>query len=259
MLLPLNDHDRDKGLSTIPSRRDDESAKEPTEQAVAEILAEIEAERSDWDAYVRELRAYMEITKKLCNGADLSDDEAMTALRRGYLETDTWLDGKKPPPPQWKRVPVRPAQCCLIFDDCLGHTQMMGSPSVMKLAIMNRHLCGLEEPFKYKGNVRTAIGCSVLYATQVFKATQGGPAKPLRANNTHATVFRIRDPNTLDDVATEIGSFVGRCRFMQAYKVATSVEHGSLTVTFKPQRPDLQFRRGLGELIVIPDKEEELI
>ena len=115
-------------------------------------------------------------------------------------------------------------------------------------------MCSLEEPFKHKGNVRTAIGCSVLYATQVFKATQGGPAKPLRANNTHATVFRIRDPSTFDDVATDMGSFVGRARFVQAYKLATAVDHDSLTTTFKPQRPEFQFRRGLGELIIIPDK-----
>ena len=238
---------------------DDESAKQPTEQAVAEIMEELETERDEWDAYVREMRTYKDVTKKICDGSELTDDEAVDALRRGYLEPETWLNGG-PPPPQWKRSQIRPAQCCLIFDDCLGHTQMMGSPSVMKLAIMNRHLGGLEEPFKFKGNIRTAIGCSVLYATQVFKATQGGPAKPLRANNTHATIFRVRDPGTFDDVATEMGSFVGKSRFVQAYKLATSVDHGSLTVTFKPQRPELQFRRGLGELIVIQDKEafEEL-
>ena len=146
------------------------------------------------------------------------------------------------------------------MDDIVGTSGVGQAAITMRLAIANRHVGGLAEVWKGKHGSRSAIGASIIYTSQVFKTAIGGVARPLRANCTHQTVFRIRDPNSFSDVAQEIGSFVGRERFVRAYLLAIEAEHGSLTVTFKPPKPDLQFRRGLGELIIIPKKEtyEEL-
>lgn len=239
---------------------DDEDAFYPTDEALKAIMDQINGERDAWNDYVKELRFYDEVCDKLANFVDMDDDTTVKAMRLGYLEPGSWLNGNKPPPPQWKRDIVRPAQTLVILDDIIGTSGVGQAAITMRLAIANRHVGGLAEVWRGKTGSRSAIGASIIYTSQVYKTNIGGIARPLRANCTHQTIFRIRDPASFQDVAQEIGSFVGRERFVKAYLLAIEAEHGSLTVTFKPPKPELQFRRGLGELILIPKKEtfEEL-
>lgn len=239
---------------------DEENAKRPTNRSIAEVLESIQQEKLDWDAYVVEMRAYKELLQKLKTDTPLTDEEAMHAYEKNLLDPSTWSNGA-PVPPKWKRDIIRPAQCCLLFDDIIGSADgVMSSRAAVQIGTLNRHIAGLAEPFKGKYGTRTAIGCSIIYGSQVFKTNAGGVARPLRANNTHATIFKIRDPKSFEDIAVEVGSFVGKARFVEAYKKAVSEEYGCLTVTFRPQRDDLEFRLGLSQLIIIPKKElfEEL-
>ena len=79
----------------------------------------------------------------------------------------------------------------------------------------------------------------------------GGPARTMRENLTHATVFENRQPRQLGAIVEELGSSVDESRFLKAYSTAIKEPHGSVTLDFSPPRPELQFRLGLSKAIVV--------
>ena len=234
----------------------EEDTREPTDTALVEVIGEIEQEARDWDEFTRRLNEHKRVVSKMRNGSEPSDEELIVAMRNGWLEPAAWLNGNKPEPPEWKHhrpgFEDRTAQSLLIMDDCLAQPQMLASPTLVRLAALNRHLAGLEEPFVSKsGNVRTSCALSVIFLSQTYKMSVGGPGRVLRENLTHAAVFENKHPAQLKAIAEELGTAVDVKRFMRAYALATKDKYGSVLVDFKPTRPELQFRKGLSEAIVV--------
>ena len=236
----------------------EEDVREPSDTALLGIIDEVEQEARDWDEHVRKLKEYNSVIAKLRSNTQPSDEELAVALQSGWLEPEAWLGKKKPDPPEWKRhkpgVEDRPAQSLLIMDDCLAQPQMLASPTLVRLAALNRHLAGLEEPFVSKsGNVRTSCALSVIFLSQTYKMAVGGPGRVLRENLTHCVVFENKHPAQLKSIAEEIGTAVDMKRFLKAYNLATKDKYGSVLVDFRPPRSELRFRKGLSEAIILPD------
>ena len=226
---------------------------------VEHVIEKCEEEARKWDDYQRELKAYHEIVRKMQSNTELSEDELMVAMAQGLLNAEDWLAKRVPPPPVWERhvenEEDRPAQMCLVIDDCLGQNALLNSTGLMRLACLNRHVAPFEEPWTSKrtGKTRSAIGLSLVYLTQTYRCQGPGPSRTLRENLTCASVWRNRQPKMLQSIVEELGSIVGQRRFALAYNEAVKEPHGCVTVEFKPNNPDLQFRRGLKEAIIVPE------
>lgn len=226
---------------------------EPDEEdAVGMIVNEVEREGEEWDDFVRQKRAFEDLKGKLRTNAQMTDEELITSLRLGLLDPSKWLEASGPKGPEWKREIERPAQALLILDDCLGSPKMMQSAQLSRIATLNRHIAPLEEAFVDKGgNVRTAVGLSVVFLSQTYKSKTGGPARLMRENLTHATIYETKQPKMLGAIVEELGSSVDESRFLKAYSTAIKEPYGSVTLDFKPPRPELQFRLGLSKAIVV--------
>jgi len=231
-------------------------ARPPSDTALGDVILEVEIERDLWELHQEAMKEYKKIVNALKNDVALSEEELMVAFRNGWLDANEWVNRAPPAPPVWHHhregYEDRPAQCLLIIDDCLGQPQMLASNNLIRLATLNRHIAPLKEPFVSKnGNIRTSIALSVIFLSQSYRMNLG-PSRVLRENLTAAVVFRNKQPKQMQAITEELGSAVEAERFLDAYDIATKEQYGSVLVDFNPLRPELQFRKGLTEIIDIP-------
>ena len=216
---------------------DESDVYEPTKDSISKVIASVEADRDDWELYLKKVKDYkkfkLEINDKKIH---ISDDDVITYMEHGFF------DKKKP---EWKYKTIEPPKSLLIMDDVLGSPAILQSSGLTRIATLNRHMAPLEE----NHSNRSACGLAVIILCQSYKM-QSGISRVLRENVSLLTLFKNKQPKQIEAIKEELANVVDIDCFDEAYETSTAEKHGSLTIDFAPKTPCKTFRKNLNEFII---------
>jgi hypothetical protein len=210
------------------------------------VIAKIEQERDDLEEYWEKLARYKKLSKQLNEGWMLND-----------LEDDDLLDLYNPltnnfekPKHRWNgRVPM----IAILFDDVVGSMLFTkGIRRLNKLTIYHRHIA----PFAEKGG---AIGTSLYFLIQSYKAQAGGISKCIRNNTTSLVLFKSKNETELKDIQQECSGEISEETFYKMYEYATSKPYGFIFIDFHPKEEKYRFRSYWDELLIEDEIDEKII
>jgi hypothetical protein len=217
----------------------EEDVFEPTKDSISKVIERVEAERDEWELYLKKMKDYKKFKSEIHNKKIyISDDDIITYMDHGFFENSN----KKP---EWKYKTIEPSKSLLILDDVLGSQAILQSSGLTKIATLNRHLAPLQE--SHSG--RSACGLAVMILSQTYKS-QNGIGRVLRENVSLLTLFKNKQEKQLNAIKEELANVVDIDCFDEAYENATAEKHGSLTIDFTPKTPCKTFRKNLNEYIV---------
>ena len=224
----------------------EEDVFEPTKDSIQKVIEIVEAERDEFEDYLRKEKLYKEFIQILKSKREFSDGEIMKFEELGFLDDE--FDR-----PKWKYGDnnVRPPQSLLILDDVLSSPALLQSSGITRVSSLNRHVSPLQEP--HSG--RSACGLAVILISQTYTMPQG-VSRTLRENITHLLLFKNKQEKQMSKIREELGSAVDEDKFMTAYNMATKEKYGNLLVDFNPRCPTMTFRKNLNELLIFEDDKE---
>ena len=199
-----------------------------------EIKEKIERERDDLEKYWEDKKKYKEFLKLLNDDHfRIPDDMLISFYKNGEF---------MPPTHKWGgRMPCM----AILFDDCMGSLLFTkGIRKLNKLVIYHRHIGQLQ-----KGG---ALGCSLYFLCQSYKAQSGGISKCIRGNTTSLAIGRTKSEKELEDIAEECGAEVSRDNFLKIHTEATKeTKWDFLFIDFhkKDNHPSM-FRKNLDTFII---------
>ena len=203
--------------------------------ALDAIKGAIEKEAEDLDRYHEEMKRYSKLMKLIHSQSPLFrlPDEDLAMFYRG--------GDFKPPEHKWNgRKPC----CCLLIDDALGSgIYTKGIKKLNNMTILHRHI----------GQLKTggAIGLSLFFLLQSYKAQAGGISRPIRHQATSLIVFSLKDQKQLAEIAEECSGEISPETFLKVYEKAIQGKHDFLFVDLHPKSNHPSgFRRNLDEFIV---------
>ena len=230
---------------------DDEDVFFPSGDSIDRVIEAIEKERDDWEDFMLEKKLYnyfLEQSKDKEAIDNIPDYDLDVYVDAGFINDEGELI--EAVEPKWKYPIERPAQCCLVCDDIIGSPALRNSAGLTKLAVMNRHLAPLSEPFKN----RASIGCSCIFLSQCYTGggggSQGGIPKGLRLNATHLIFFKNKSEDVMKQIIKELGGVVDEEEFLSAYETAVVEKHDNLLLDLNPKCPKKRYRKNLNEFIV---------
>lgn len=210
------------------------------------VILAVEKERDDLEEYWLKLKTWNKLNKQIDEGYgnDLEDDDLLD------LFNPITRDFEKPKHKWGGRIPM----ICILFDDVVGSMLFTkGIRRLNKLTIYHRHIA----PFTEIGG---AVGCSLYFLIQSYKAQAGGISKCIRNNTTSLALFRSKNERELKDVQEECSGEIAEELFYKLYNYATAGEHDFLFCDMHPKEEKYRFRRNWEELLVpseIELKEED--
>jgi len=224
----------------------EEDVFEPTKDSIQKVIEMVEAERDEFEDYLRKEKLYKEFIQILKSKREFSDGEIMKFEELGFLDDE--FDR-----PKWKYGDknIRPPQSLLILDDILSSPAILQSSGLTRVATLNRHIAPLQEP--HSG--RSACGLAVIIISQTYSMNQG-ISRSLRENLTHLLIFKNKQEKQLTKIREELGGSVEENKFMTAYNMATKERYGNLLVDFNPRCPTMTFRKNLNELLIFEEDKE---
>ena len=229
---------------------DEENVFEPTKSSIQEVIAKVEQDRDEYEAFMERKKEYIEFIKCLKKGTTFTDEELLKYIDMGFFEDNLLV-------PKWKYAKEQPPRSLLILDDVLSSPALLQSSGLTKVATLNRHIAPLKEEFTNPdGTKRSACGLAVIIISQTYSMSQG-VSRCLRENLTHLMIFKNKQEKQLSKIREELGSAVDEDKFMKAYEYATKERYGNLLVDFKPNCPTKTFRKNLNELIIFSDDKAE--
>ena len=237
---------------------DDDDVLYPTRDSIDQIIEKVEGERDEWDNYMMQKNLYKEFLKKTKNRPSIQSmniRELNMFIDAGFLnEEGEMVDFE---PPKWKREIERPCQSCLICDDVLGTPALNNAPGLTTLAIRNRHIAPMNEPFKQ----RSALGISCIFLSQTYIGGGGGGTgglpRGLRENSTHLIFFKNKSEHVMKKIMDELAGAVEPAELEEAFQIAIQEKHDNLMIDLFPKCPTKQYRRNLTDFIVFPQAEAE--
>ena len=199
-----------------------------------QIKEKIEQERDDLEKYEEDKKKYKQFLNLLNDDRVAIPDELLLSF---------YQDGQfQPPTHKWGGR--RPC-IAVLFDDCLGSGIFTkGIRKLNAFTIYHRHIA----QFQQGG----ALGCSLYFLVQSYKAQAGGLSKTIRGNTTSLAVGRTKSKKELEEIAGEIGNEVSIEEFMNIHKKATEGgKYDFLFIDFhrKDNHPSA-FRRNLDTFII---------
>ena len=206
---------------------------------IDKIKEAIEKERDDLEKYEEDKKKYKELMKILSDdsrtgiGGRISDELLMEFYKNGNFE---------PPVHKWNgRMPCM----AVLFDDCMGSQLFTkGIRKLNALVIYHRHLGQMK-----KGG---ALGCSLYFLCQSYKAQSGGISKCIRGNTTSLAIGRTKSEKELEDISEECGAEVPKDIFFKIHTQATKdSKFDFLLIDFhkKDHHPSM-FRKNLDTFII---------
>ena len=230
----------------------------PSHDSVDKVIEQLELEAQDWDDYILEKELYdkfIEQTKNSESLSAISDYDLQLYQDAGFINNEGDLSEFEPP--KWKYEMERPAQTICIFDDILGSPALANSKGLTKMAIMNRHIAPLSQPYKN----RSAVGCACIFLTQQYSGggggSHGGVPKGLRLNATHLIFFENKSSDVMKKILEELNGAIDEEEFIMAYNYAIKEKHDNLMVDLHPKCPKKRYRRNLSQFIIYPSQEAE--
>lgn len=217
---------------------DEDMYEEPSKEALDDILEKIEAEAVEYEEYHESVKLWHKFQKFLKTGKVMPTDEEMMLF---------W-DGENFAPPKHKWGGRRPTLGILI-DDCQGSDLFKPKSKLQNLIIRHRH----------KGQLKKmggALGVSVFFCVQSYKAAGGGLPKSCRGQCTSMLVFRTKDCNELNDIAEECSGEVSQETFMKVYEHAVDEPHSFLFIDFHKKETHPSMFRKRFDTFLIPEEIE---
>jgi hypothetical protein len=196
----------------------------------------IKDEAEDLERYEAELERYNKLMKNIKNG-NYMDEEAMALFfspeNQEFTKPVHRFNGRKP-------------FIAILIDDCLGSMLYSKPRKINGLATYSRHLGQLKEG--------GAIGASLFFAIQSFKAQTGGLSRVIRNQATNIILFKTKDEGELKDVAESVAGEVSNDVFNKVYNqaIGDGNDHEFLFIDLhkKDNHPSM-FRKRLDEFILI--------
>ena len=180
------------------------------------IKHEIDKERDDYERYHSELKRYNSLKRELKQHSAIGDDALL----------EFWCNGDfQPPKHRWGgRKPV----LGVIFDDCIGsQLYTKGIRKLNQLTIFHRHLGQLSEG--------GAIGCSLFFLLQSYRAGHSGISKTIRNNATLLAIGKTKSQKELDEISEECSAEVDKETFLKLFEQATKEPHSFLLIDLHPK------------------------
>ena len=192
----------------------------------------VKGEAEDLERYKEELKRYNKLMKDLKEGKYMDDDLLLQFFSdEGHFmkPTHRW-NGEKP------RIAV-------IFDDMLG-SGIYSRP---------RKLNGLSTYSRHVGQMKDggAIGVSLFFMIQSYKAQTGGLNRVIRNQCTSLIIFKTKDKKEMEDIAESCCGEVDDTTFYKVYDTAIREPYDFLFIDFhkKKEHPSC-FRRKFDEFIL---------
>lgn len=191
------------------------------------------AERDEFEEYMRKKKKYDLMMQKIHDGEALMDEEydrfitlhfdyASNTFRPPEAKHECWKEGK-------------PASLFLVLDDCLS-TRLFSSRKLVNLFARHRHKFPLSDG-------SGALGLSIMTLIQSFKSQSGGLPPAIRKNCTHMCIFKCRDDKELKSVAESFAGEFDTEKFIKLHKYATEEQHSFLFIDTSPKPNHSHFRK----------------
>ena len=169
-------------------------------KTIDKIKEIIKNEADELERYREELKRFNEFMKKLKSGEFIADDDLLRFFENdSFIKPTHRFNGNKP-------------KIAVFFDDCLGSMIYSKPRKLNALSTYSRHLGQLNEG--------GAIGCSLFFAIQSYKAKVGGLTPTIKNQATNMLLFKTKDEKELNDVAESVGGEVDRDTFLKVYDFA---------------------------------------
>jgi len=190
--------------------------------AIDKIKAKIDEERDLYEKYLDDMKKYNEFKKQLNSDNPIfriPDEVLLMFYQNGEFQK-----------PQHKWGGRRP-HLAILMDDVIGFLNFTkGIRKLNKLTIFHRHLGQLKEG--------GALGCSLYFLVQSYKAQAGGISKCIRNQSTTIVLFKTKNDKELQEVQEECSGEIDRDMFHRMYEQATEGEHNALVI-------DLHHKKGI--------------
>jgi len=167
---------------------------------VDQIKAIVQAEADALEKYREDLKIYNRIMNAMKDGAFLPDDELLLFFQDG--------DFKKPEH-KWQG---RQCKVACIYDDCMGSMLYSKPRKLNALSTYSRHVGQMKEG--------GAIGLSLYFLVQSFKAQSGGLNKVIRNQCTSMIIFKTKDQKEQADLADSCAGEISADTFQKVYEEA---------------------------------------
>ena len=221
---------------------DEENVYEPTKGSISDVIKRVEADRDEWEDFIKKKQMYNKYKKDSKLKIDYIDEDDLVYYHQSGMLDDTFQI------PTWKYAKEEAPKSLLILDDVLGSPAILLSSGLTKIATLNRHIAPLQE--NHSG--RSACGLSVIILTQSYKMSNG-ISRVLRENLSLLTLFKNKQKKQLEAIREELANVVDVELFDKAYETATAEKYGNLTVDFNPKENKYIFRKNLNQLLVFDE------
>ena len=197
------------------------------------VKAAIEEERDLLEKYQEDLRKYKKLMKTIHSNSPLAiRDEDLSLF---------WADGDFAPPKHW--LNGRRCCCALLIDDAQGSLLYQRPRKINQFTIYHRHIGQLKQG--------GALGVSIFFLVQSYKAQSGGITRAIRGNVTSMVLFSNKNQKMLQEIAEELAGEVSPETFFKVYNQAMKEKHDFLFVDLhrKSNHPSA-FRRNYNTFLI---------
>ena len=208
-------------------------------EALDDIKRKIDEERDLYEKYLADMKKYNEFKRQLDSNNPIfriPDETLLMFFQNGSFQR-----------PKHKWGGRRP-HMAVLFDDVMGSLLFTkGIRKLNKMTIFHRHLGQLE-----KGG---ALGCSLYFLVQSYKAQAGGISKCIRNQATAIVLFKTKNEKELQEIQEECSGEIDKETFYQIYEQATVGEHNCLVIDlhYKKDIHPSGFRKNL-DTFLIPEQ-----
>lgn len=197
----------------------------------------INQEATDLETYLEDLKKYNKLMKDIKSGKYMNNDDLLLQFFNDednmFLKPTHRWGGRRP-------------KIAVLVDDAMGSMLYAKPRKLNGLATYSRHLGQLKEG--------GAIGCSLFFLIQSFKAQSGGLSKVIRNQATSLILFKTKDQNELEDVAESVAGEIDQDTFYKIYDKAIGEGHNYefLFIDFHPKKGQSMFRQRF-DVYLYPD------
>jgi hypothetical protein len=203
---------------------------EPSKDAVKQLIKLVEADKLEYDEYLKQKKLYKIYKKTMNSNTPLHLIEPEIMMK--FLDLG-FFDG----PPKSKYPEGVGPRIFVIIDDAMGTELMNTKSGLMNLCIKHRHIAN-------------GLGISLALLVQSYCSVSGIP-RPIRENATILVLFKCKDENQIEKIHQEIGTDIELDKFDKLFTYATDKPYGFLVVDFNSKSPEQTFRSGWSEYITI--------
>ena len=208
-------------------------------EALDDIKRKIDEERDLYEKYLADMKKYNEFKRQLDSNNPIfriPDETLLMFFQNGSFQR-----------PKHKWGGRRP-HMAVLFDDVMGSLLFTkGIRKLNKMTIFHRHLGQLG-----KGG---ALGCSLYFLVQSYKAQSGGISKTVRNQATTIVLFKTKNDKELQEVQEECSGEIDKETFYQMYEQATEGDHNALVIDlhYKKDIHPSGFRKNL-DTFLLPEQ-----